>query len=178
VDIADSAHRHAVPVEDMLHAIRNQITEITEQRKPFFRMLIGPARDNSMLENRSARPHRRPSDHSCDAAAPELAPPPQEGVTGMPRSREQLKQAVVEFQEWADNLDLDDPDVQVKDPADLRAIGQALAAMASAEQNLAATVAVARENGRSWAEIGMVLGVTREGARKRFAEPAIPRQNG
>jgi hypothetical protein len=46
----------------------------------------------------------------------------------------------------------------VEDAADLRAVGLALAVISASEKNLAATVAVARANGRSWARIAAVLG--------------------
>lgn len=130
MDIADSARRHGIPAEDMLHAVAL------------------------------------------------LASLPIEGGVSMPRTREQIEQAVAEFEEWADNLDLDDPNVEIHDTSDLRAIGLALGAVASAEQDLAAAVAVARANGRSWARIGMVLGVSKQAAMRRFGEPAVPRQGG
>jgi hypothetical protein len=86
----------------------------------------------------------------------------------MPRTREQLEQAAAEFEQWADNLDLDDPNVTVSDPSDLRAIGVALTAASSAERNLTASVQAARANGRSWARIATVLGVSKQAAMRRY----------
>ena len=45
---ADSARRHGIADEDMLHAIRNAIA--TEDLDDGFTMFIGPARDASLVE--------------------------------------------------------------------------------------------------------------------------------
>jgi hypothetical protein len=50
MDIAPSAHRHDVAVGDMLYAVAHQITEIVDQRKPYFAMLICSARNGQLLE--------------------------------------------------------------------------------------------------------------------------------
>ncbi|MDT7623183.1 MAG: hypothetical protein QOF99_4084, partial [Pseudonocardiales bacterium] len=41
---------------------------------------------------------------------------------------------------------------------------------AASEANLAATVAAARANGRSWARIGAILGVSKQAAMRRFGQ--------
>ena len=46
--IADSARRHGIADEDMLHAIRNAIA--TEDIDDGFTMFIGPARNASLVE--------------------------------------------------------------------------------------------------------------------------------
>jgi hypothetical protein len=92
----------------------------------------------------------------------------------MPRTREQLEQAAAEATQWLDDLDPDDPGVTVEDTADLRAVGLALAAVAASESNLTATVAAARANGRSWARIAAVLGVSKQAAMRRFSKPSHP----
>jgi hypothetical protein len=46
--IADSARRHGIADEDMLHAVRNAIA--TEDLDDGFTMFIGPARDASLAE--------------------------------------------------------------------------------------------------------------------------------
>ena len=89
----------------------------------------------------------------------------------MPRTRAQLEQAVADTEAWLDALDpeaLTSPD---SDGADLRAIAQALHAVA-ADLALADQVATARANGRTWTQIGTVLGVSKQAARERFGEPA------
>ena len=94
----------------------------------------------------------------------------------MPRTREQLEQAAAEATQWLDDLDPDDPSVTVEDTADLRAVGLALAAIAASEANLTATVASARANGRSWARIAAVLGVSKQAAMRRFSDPGQSRK--
>ncbi|MDT7751559.1 MAG: hypothetical protein QOD96_5221 [Pseudonocardiales bacterium] len=94
----------------------------------------------------------------------------------MPRTRAQLEKAAAEATDWLDNLDPDDPSVTVEDTADLRAVGLALAAIAASEANLAATVAAARANGRSWARIGAILGVSKQAAMRRFGQTSDSRK--
>lgn len=94
----------------------------------------------------------------------------------MPRTREQLEQAAADVQRWLDKMDPTEMASAEADSTDLRRIGVALAAVAASETELAEAVHAARVNGRSWGDIGMVLGVSRQAARTRFAEPAIPTQ--
>ena len=84
----------------------------------------------------------------------------------MPRTREQLQQAAAEAEAWLDTLD--PADTSVEDPRDLRRIGLALTDVANGEQELAKAVADARRRGRSWGEIALVLGVSKQAARQRF----------
>jgi hypothetical protein len=88
----------------------------------------------------------------------------------MPRTREQLEQAAAEAEAWLDSLD--PAETPAEDPRDLRRIGLALADVAKAERDLADAVADARRNGRSWGEIALVLGVSKQAARQRYGEPA------
>lgn len=80
-----------------------------------------------------------------------------------------------EVERWLDALDPDQ--VEWDDTRDLAAIGYAADALTSAQASvdqargaLTAAVAAARANGRSWADIGRSLGVTRQTAHERFAE--------
>jgi len=67
---------------------------------------------------------------------------------------------------WLDDLD---PDITpAEDPGGLRRIGLARHALDRARSELDDAVAAARDAGRSWGAIGMVLGVSRQGARQRF----------
>lgn len=88
----------------------------------------------------------------------------------MPRTREQLEQAAADAEAWLDSLD--PAETPAEDPRDLRRIGLALADVAKAERDLADAVADARRNGRSWGEIALVLGVSKQAARQRYGEPA------
>lgn len=89
----------------------------------------------------------------------------------MPRTREELETAAAAAEQWLDNLDPDTVDWD--DPADLRAIGEAIGDVAGAETALADAVAAARINGRSWGEIGQILGVSRQAARQRYNQPEV-----
>lgn len=91
----------------------------------------------------------------------------------MPRSREQLQKALADTEAWLDSLEpkaLASPD---SDGADLRAIGEALQAVAASDLTLAEQVAKARTNGRTWTQIAAILGVRKQAARERFGEPAL-----
>lgn len=70
--------------------------------------------------------------------------------------------------EWLASLE--HGEVEAVDAVELRAIGAAVLTIEAAEQALVEAVAAARVAGRSWTEIGMVLGVSRQAARQRFAE--------
>ncbi|MHB8188242.1 MAG: hypothetical protein ACYDDU_19685 [Dermatophilaceae bacterium] len=90
----------------------------------------------------------------------------------MPRTREQLQKALTDTDAWLDTLNpeaLASPD---SDGADLYAIGEALRAVAADDLNLAEQVTKARSNGRTWTQIAVVLGVSKQAARERFNEPA------
>jgi hypothetical protein len=52
----------------------------------------------------------------------------------------------------------------------LRVLAEAVDAVASGEARVRELVAAARASGRSWGEIGIALGVSRQAARQRFAE--------
>jgi hypothetical protein len=59
-----------------------------------------------------------------------------------------------------------------ENPSDLRRIGLVLRALADEQREVDEAVAAARQNGRSWGEIGLVLGVSRQSARERYGQPA------
>jgi hypothetical protein len=90
----------------------------------------------------------------------------------MPRTQAQLQKALADTEAWLDTLDvaaLASPD---SDGEDLRAVGDALRAVAASDLTLAQQVQAARANGRTWTQIAAVLGVTKQAARERFGEPA------
>jgi hypothetical protein len=94
----------------------------------------------------------------------------------MPRTREELDQAAADAERWLDEMDpaeLDDP---AADSAGLRRIGLALEAVTSSENELAEAVRLARDDGRSWNDIAVVLGISRQAAQKRYDRPRSKRQ--
>jgi 1-deoxy-D-xylulose 5-phosphate reductoisomerase len=64
----------------------------------------------------------------------------------------------------------DPSSVPMDDTTDLRTLAEAVDAVRSGEARVREMVARARANGRSWGEIGIALGVSRQAARERFAD--------
>lgn len=95
----------------------------------------------------------------------------------MSRPHEELEQAAADAEAWLDSLD--PAAAEAEDPADLRAIARAVRESAEAGAHIRKAVAAARANGRSWARIGMALGISRQAARERYGEDVdTPRQGG
>lgn len=88
----------------------------------------------------------------------------------MPRTREELQRAADDATAWLDSLD--PAATPAENPADLRRIGLALRALADEQREVDDAVAAARDNGRSWGEIGLVLGISRQAARERYGQAA------
>ncbi len=66
----------------------------------------------------------------------------------------------------------DPSNVPMDDTSDLRAVAEAVDGVRAGEARVRELVALARANGRSWGEIGIALGVSRQAARERFSEKA------
>ncbi len=79
----------------------------------------------------------------------------------------QLSAAEAALEEF-DPAALSEPEA---DAADLARIGRAAKAVEQARASLSEAVADARAGGRSWGQIGMVLGVSKQAARERFGTP-------
>jgi hypothetical protein len=60
--------------------------------------------------------------------------------------------------------------IPMDDTTDLRTLAEAVDSVRTGEARVRELVARARANGRSWGEIGIALGVSRQAARERFAE--------
>lgn len=86
---------------------------------------------------------------------------------GARHTDEAIEQAAQRFERLADELDPAHADPE--NTEDLRAIAEASEAARADEARLRETVAVARSHGRSWNEISVALGVSRQAARQRFA---------
>ena len=96
----------------------------------------------------------------------------------MPRTREELEEAAARAERLLDELDprvLLDSATRVDD---LREVGVALTEVAAAERHLFEAVKAARANHRSWGEIASVLGISKQGARDRFAPEPSRQSNG
>ena len=88
----------------------------------------------------------------------------------MKHTDEEIEAAARRFEEWADSLDTDT--AEVEDISDLRAVADAAEAASRLEVQMAERVAIARGRGRSWNQIALALGVSRQAARQRFAASA------
>lgn len=68
------------------------------------------------------------------------------------------------------DIEVDDAAVvEIQDAGDLRAIAVLVDRLAQDEEELRRLVLSARENGKSWGQIGIALGVTRQAAHERFS---------
>lgn len=83
-------------------------------------------------------------------------------------SPQEVADAIERFDEWADTLSRDD--FEATD--DLVVVARAADAVDAAKAALDAAVATARARDRSWNQIAMSLGVSRQAARQRFAGSA------
>ena len=79
---------------------------------------------------------------------------------------DEIKEATSRFEEWASTLTRED----FQDTADLRAIAEASEGVRAGQARVRELVQLARSNGRSWGQIGIALGVSRQAARERFAD--------
>ena len=79
-------------------------------------------------------------------------------------------QRAAALEAWADDVDGDDL-IEV-DTDELKAIGQYAARRDRLETALADAVRVARSNGRSWSEIGTMLGVSKQAAQRKYSKLA------
>jgi len=73
---------------------------------------------------------------------------------------------------WVESDDFDPNIDDFVDAAPLRRVSAAVEAVERADKQVATEVAAARDAGLSWTVIGAALGVSRQAARQRFAEPA------
>jgi 1-deoxy-D-xylulose 5-phosphate reductoisomerase len=85
------------------------------------------------------------------------------GVKAM-HTKEEIQRAAKLAEEF------DPSDVPMNDTTDLRTLAEAVDSVRSGEASVRELVARARARGRSWGEIGIALGVSRQAARERFAE--------
>ena len=84
-----------------------------------------------------------------------------------------LEERADALERWADNVRAED-----LVEADISALGR-LAELAldrrELESQIGATVGDARRAGRSWAQIGAALGVTKQAAQQRYGDPDLSR---
>jgi DNA-directed RNA polymerase specialized sigma24 family protein len=89
----------------------------------------------------------------------------------MPRHTDnEIEEAASRFEQLADSLDLHTAEVEGTD--DLRTVAAAAEALRADDARLREAVLLARAHGRSWNRIALALGVSRQAARRRFADKA------
>jgi hypothetical protein len=66
--------------------------------------------------------------------------------------------------------EFDPSETPMDETTDLRAIADASEGVRAGQARVRELVQLARANGRSWGQIGIALGVSRQAARERFAE--------
>ncbi len=86
----------------------------------------------------------------------------------MTHTNEELEQAAQRFEQLAN--DLDPAAVEVLRIDDLREVAVASETVRADEARLREAVEIARAHGRSWNQIALALGVSRQAARQRFAD--------
>ena len=86
----------------------------------------------------------------------------------MRHTDEAIERAAERFEELADELDPETARVLVTE--DLRGIADAAQALRDDEARLREAVEIARAHGRSWNQVGVALGVSRQAARQRFGD--------
>lgn len=82
----------------------------------------------------------------------------------------EIQRAAERFEQLVDDLDPDDVEAHSTD--DLHQVAAASDAVRADEMRLREAVQSARAHGRSWNEISVALGVSRQAARQRFADRA------
>lgn len=86
----------------------------------------------------------------------------------MPHTDDEIREAAERFERMADEFDPET--AEVVSTEDLRGVAAAAEVVRRDEELLRETVEVAREQGRSWNQIAVALGVSRQAARQRFAD--------
>jgi hypothetical protein len=91
-----------------------------------------------------------------------------EEVITMPHTDDEIERAARRFDQLADELDPATAEVDHTD--DLREIAAVSEAVREDEARLREAVEVARAHDRSWNQIAVALGVSRQAARQRFTD--------
>lgn len=86
----------------------------------------------------------------------------------MQHTNDEIERAARRFEQLADELDPDTAEVDRTD--DLRQVSTISETLRAEEAQLRETVNIARAHGRSWNQIAVALGVSRQAARQRFAD--------
>ena len=86
----------------------------------------------------------------------------------MKHTNDEIERAARRFEQLADELDPDTAEIDQTD--DLRQVATISETLRAEEAQLRETVNIARAHGRSWNQIALALGVSRQAARQRFSD--------
>lgn len=86
----------------------------------------------------------------------------------MKHTNDEIERAARRFEQLADGLDPDTAEIDRTD--DLRQVATISETLRAEEAQLRETVNIARAHGRSWNQIALALGVSRQAARQRFSD--------
>lgn len=86
----------------------------------------------------------------------------------MQHTNDEIEQAARRFEQLADELDPDTAEMDRTD--DLQQVAAISETLRAEEAQLRESVNIARAKGRSWNQIAIALGVSRQAARQRFAD--------
>jgi hypothetical protein len=86
----------------------------------------------------------------------------------MRHTDDEIGRAARRFEQLADEIDPNSAEVDRTD--DLRQVATISETLRADEAQLRETVNIARAHGRSWNQIAVALGVSRQAARQRFAD--------
>jgi hypothetical protein len=162
VRIAQTARKHGITDDDMLHAVRNPIAQW--HLDDDFTMRVGPAHNGDLLEvGILGMDTDDPVIVHAMRARPPIPTPPMTGAKAM-HTDEEIQRAAKLAEEF------DPSTVSMHDTTDLRTLAEAVDNVRAGEARVRELVARARANHRSWGEIGIALGVSRQAARERFAD--------
>jgi hypothetical protein len=86
----------------------------------------------------------------------------------MKHTNDEIERAARRFEQLADELDPDTAEIDRTD--DLCQVATISETLRAEEAQLRETVNIARAHGRSWNQIALALGVSRQAARQRFSD--------
>jgi crotonobetainyl-CoA:carnitine CoA-transferase CaiB-like acyl-CoA transferase len=132
-------------------------------------MLIGPASNGALLEIGvlASTGTTQSSSMPCRCGRSSTGSSGEEVII-MRHTDDEIERAAHRFEQLADELDPATAEVDHTD--DLREIVAAAEAARADEARLREAVEVARAHGRSWNQIAVALGVSRQAARQRFVD--------
>jgi len=170
VRIGGPARKHGVTDADIWHTARTAVRRVVMDEH--LTMLIGPAADGALLEvGVLDLDGDDPVIIHAIADPNEVLPiPGMREVSTMRHTDDDIEQAALRFERMADELDPTTAEVDHTD--DLRQIATVSEALRTDEAQLRETIEIARAHGRSWNQIALALGVSRQAARQRFTDKA------